>query len=106
MYGLAIRIQAPSTKAVANQTRFYNGNKKTFSLNFQGVYDASRRFIAVSCKHVGSTNDVDAFENSDLNRLNSDQPFPYHWNGDGAYSGSETTMVPFAGVNLHYICWV
>jgi hypothetical protein len=98
--GLAIRIRAPSVKEVANQTRFYNGNKKFFSLNMQGVCDAKRRFIAVSCKHVGSTNDVDAFQTCDLRRLNEEQSFPHHWNGDAAYCASETLMVPYSGVNL------
>lgn len=102
--GLAIRIQAPSKKETANQTRFFNGNKKFFALNMQGVCDAQRRFLAVSCKHVGSTNDIDAFMDSDLLRLNNVQRYPYHWNADAAYCASESLMVPFSGVNLNIVC--
>jgi hypothetical protein len=54
--------------------------------------------------HVGSTNDVDAFETSDLKKLNESLPFPYHWVGDGAYVCTETMITPFPGVNLHVDC--
>ena len=68
----------------------------------QGVCDAKCRFIAVSCKHVGSTNDADAFETSGgLKIINLRLALPYHWNGDAAYTGTETMVIPFPGVNLH-----
>lgn len=99
--GLAIRIRAPSKKEVQNQLRFYNGNKKFYSLNLQGVCDAKKRFIAVTCKHAGSTNDIDAFLSSDLVRLCGEQEFPFHWKGDHAYPCSESLMGPYPGVGLH-----
>ena len=48
-----------------------------------------------------STNDVDAFESSNLHSWNQMLPFPFHWNSDGAYSCTETNMTPVPGVNLH-----
>lgn len=98
--GLAITITARSKKEVRDQRRFYNGNKKKHCLNMQAVCDANRRFLAVCCKHTGNTNDVDAFNTSNLNTLNATLDFPYHWMGDAAYVGTETMMVPFSGVNL------
>lgn len=99
--GLAISIFAPSKRRVKNQIRFHSGSKKKFCLNMQGVCDADTIFLAATCKHVGSTNDVTAFETSSLLELNQSQPFPFHWGGDGAYSPSSTMVVPFSGINLH-----
>ncbi|OYX01134.1 MAG: hypothetical protein B7Z15_19805, partial [Rhizobiales bacterium 32-66-8] len=72
--GMAIKVEARKSK---NQTRFYNGNKKAHCLNMQAVCDANRKFIAVCCKHTGNTNDIDAFMNCDLKRLNMSLPWPF-----------------------------
>lgn len=98
--GLAIHIRAPSCREVQNQSRFFSGNKKKYCLNMQGVCDRDCKFIAVTCKHVGSTNDAVAFVQGTLKTLCEAQTFPYHWNGDNAYTLSETMMVPFSGSNL------
>lgn len=97
--GLAITIQAPPNDQVMNQTRFFSGSKKKFCLNMQGVCNANCEFIAVTCKHVGSTNDAIAFETSSLKALCAMMPLPFHWNGDNAYTCNETMMIPFAGIN-------
>jgi len=52
----------------------------------QGVVDANCKFIAMCFKHSGSTNDCHAFETSSLKELNESLPFPFHWNGDPAYT--------------------
>jgi hypothetical protein len=98
--GLAISIRAPSKKKVKNQTRYFSGNKKKFCLNLQGVCDAKGNFIAVSCKHVGSANDCVAFSTSALQDICNSLKRPYHWNGDAAYTLTETLMIPFIGANL------
>lgn len=98
--GLAIQIRCPSSKKTKNQTAYFSGSKKFFCLNMQGVCDANCEFIAMSCKHVGSTNDAVAFETGSLKKLCENQQYPYHWNGDNAYTLSETMMIPFPGVNL------
>ena len=67
----------------------------------QGVCDARGKFIAVTCKHVGSTNDIQAFETSNLIELNIRQQHPYHWVGDAIYTDTRTLMSPYPGVNLH-----
>jgi hypothetical protein len=99
--GLAIHIRAPSRQSTQNQTRFFSGSKKKFCLNFQGVCDANCKFIGFTCKHVGSTNDAEAYETCSLKHFCESLPFPYHWNGDPAYTLSESMMIPFSGVNLH-----
>ena len=69
-------------------------------MNMQGVCDAQCRFLAVTCKHVGSTNDAVAYVQGSLKELCESQQFPYHWNGDDAYTLSESMMIPFTGTNL------
>lgn len=102
--GLAIRIAAPKKKEVKNVVRFFSGSKKTHCLNLQGVGGPDLLFSTYTCKHVGSTNDADAFENSSLKQLNEALPFPYHWVGDAAYTGTECLMIPYAGSDLHVSC--
>ena len=54
--GLAIKITCP--KGVMNQSGYYSGNKKSYTLNMQAVCDSNCLFTSVSVKHIGSTNDV------------------------------------------------
>jgi hypothetical protein len=70
-------------------------------INMQGVCASDETFSAEVCKHVGSTNDADCFETCSLKEKNEFLPFPYHWNGDPAYTLTEQLMVPFPGINLH-----
>jgi hypothetical protein len=70
-------------------------------VNMQGVCASDETFSAEVCKHVGSTNDADCFETCSLKEKNEFLPFPYHWNGDPAYTLTEQLMVPFPGINLH-----
>jgi hypothetical protein len=66
------------------------------------VCDANCKIMAFSCKHSGATNDLIAFETSNLRALNESLPFPFHFNGDGAYRSTETMMVTFGGgAGLH-----
>lgn len=100
--GLAIKIQCPSSTKYQNQCHYYSGNKKLYCLNMQACCDAQYKFIAVSCKHVGSTNDGSAFATG-LQQICDQQVFPYHWNGDNAYSASRTMMVPIMGASLTHL---
>ena len=58
-------------------------------------------FNAITINHVGSTNDANAFDESILKELCSALPYPFHWNGDAAYTVTEQMMFPFAGLHLH-----
>ena len=66
----------------------------------QGVCDAQCRFLSVTCKHVGSTNDAVAYVQGSLKELRESQQFPLHWNGDNAYTLSESMMIAYPGTNL------
>jgi hypothetical protein len=101
--GLAIKIKTLKKSEVLNTARFMSGSKKKMCMNMQGVCDARTRFIAVTMKHVGCTNDSEAFQTSSLSTTCNSLPFPYHWNGDNAYTLSQTMMIPFPGKNLNVI---
>ena len=64
-------------------------------INMQAVCQSDLQFVAVTCKHVGCTNDAIAFETSSLRDVCSLLSFPYHWIGDDAYTSNETIIVPF-----------
>ena len=99
--GLALKIKLPPKSKCANVTRFHSGGKNFNALNMQGVCNSNYEFTAVTCMHVGSTNDAKAFETSSLKALCDNLPFPLHLLGDPAYTSSESMLVPFPGTNLH-----
>jgi hypothetical protein len=84
------------------QTRFYSGSKNKHCLNMQATCDVANRFIAVSCKHVESTNDAEAFDTG-LKQVCSSQLYPYHWVGGVAYTLAESMLIPYPGSNLNII---
>jgi DDE superfamily endonuclease len=88
IYGLAIRTRTPNRNSYKNTARFTSGSKKMICINMQGVCQSDLRFIAVTCKHVGCTNDAIAFETSSLKTVCKSLTFPYHWVGDNAYTSS------------------
>jgi hypothetical protein len=98
--GLLIRIRCPSVKSHPNNAKFHCAHKMAYGINLQVVCDAHCKIIGFSCQHTGSTNDIVAFESSNLKHLNEKLSFPYHWNGDGAYRGTEFMMTPFEGTKL------
>ena len=99
--GLAIKTRTPNRNSYKNTARFMSGSKKMVCINMQAVCQSDLQFVAVTCKHVGCTNDAIAFETSSLRDVCNSLPFPYHWIGDNAYTLNETMIVPFLGQNLH-----
>ena len=99
--GLAIKTRTPNRNSFKNTARFMSGSKKMICINMQGVCQSDLRFIAVTCKHVGCTNDAIAFETSSLRDVCLSLPFPYHWIGDNAYTLTDSMIVPYPGQNLH-----
>jgi DDE superfamily endonuclease len=93
--GLAIKTRTPSRNVYQNTARFTSGSKKIVCINMQAVCLSDLQFQAVTCKHVGCTNDAVAFETSSLKGLCKSLPFPYHWLGDNAYTLNETMLVPY-----------
>ena len=78
-----------------------SSSKKMVCINMQAVCQSDSQFVAVTCKHVGCTNDSIALETSCLKTVCQSLPFPYHWIGDNAYTLTESMIVPFPGPNLH-----
>lgn len=70
-------------------------------MNMQGVCDSNCKFIAVTCAHVGSTNDALAFSGSSLTDLCGSQQYPFHWNRDPAYTNTNQLMSPYEGKQLN-----
>jgi hypothetical protein len=99
--GLSVKTKTPSKKKVMNQARFVSGNKRMTCLNMQAICNYDYQFSAVTCMHVGCTNDINAFETSSLKDLCKNLPFPYHLLGDPAYTSTESMLVAFSGQNLH-----
>ena len=99
--GLAIKTRTPNRELYKNTARFMSGSKKMVCINMQAVCQSDLQFVAVTCKHVGCTNDAIAFETSSLKTVCQSLPFPYHWIGDNAYTLTESMIVPFPGQNLH-----
>ena len=67
----------------------------------QAVCDSNCVIQLVTCRHVGSTNDIVAFGQSSLKDVCNSLFPPYHWVGDAAYISGPNMMVPFDGTNLH-----
>jgi hypothetical protein len=67
----------------------------------QAVCDANCLYRAVSLRHVGSTNDFVAFQDSSLPQIAASLPPLYHWVGDAAYVDSAFMITPYIGINLH-----
>jgi hypothetical protein len=67
-------------------------------LNMQAVCDTE---CPVTCKHVGSTYDIVAFNCSMLKDLCRQMPIPFHWVGDIVFMNSYGIVAPFGGTNLN-----
>ena len=62
------------------------GEQKKYCLNMQGVCVAWCRYIAVTCMHARSTNAAVAYVQGSLKSLCEVHTFPFHCNGDNAYT--------------------
>jgi hypothetical protein len=101
--GLSLPIMTPEKRQAEGvliqiTQRFFDGNKRYPALNVQVVCDADMNILAITCMHVGSTHDNDAFTTRSLVDLCCNQSFPYHWFGDSAYGLMPTLMTPFLNV--------
>ena len=95
--GLAIRIPCPSPSECPDPLHYFN-RKQFFSVNCQAICDADLKFRWTSMNCAGSTNDVQAFEDTDLYRAIQAGFLrrPYSIFGDAAYICNESVITPFA----------
>lgn len=101
--GIAIKINEPSARDVANSSTYYN-RKGWFALNLQAMCDSFYRFTFLSCIAPGSTHDSTAYAMSSLSRLLSRETntlLPGYWIvADDAYICRNRLLTPWPGRNL------
>lgn len=95
--GLFIKTRAPRKKETRNQLAYWSGHKRAYGLNVQAVCSSSLRFMAVSCKTAGSTNDVVAWRSSSVPRKLLLLPWGFFLVGDAAYINSDQLLTPHPG---------
>ena len=98
--GLLMNIIVPGRKHTNNTRRFYSGNKKCYGMNLQAVCDSTLRFTASAMNTPGGTNDVTAFEHSQIMARVDSLPPPYFIVGDAAYTLTDQLLTPFSGSSL------
>jgi DNA-directed RNA polymerase specialized sigma24 family protein len=98
--GILIETLSPSRRDSKRPNDFRSGHKKRIGINVQAICDADLRFLLLSCKCPGKTNDWKAFKRSVISDLVSSLPPGYYILGDAAYINSEHLLVPYPGTNL------
>ena len=96
--GLAVRTRQPYRSEV-NATKDYRNRKGGFAIVVMAGCDAKGRFIMATANHSGSTNDIIAWQNSELfkameiGRLDS----RYFIIGDEAFTNENQVLSPWPG---------
>ena len=98
--GILIATKSPTKRETNKPDDFRSGHKKKIGLNCQALCDSSLRFLFVSVKSPGKTNDLKAYRMSKLYDLIESLPEGYWCGGDNAYCNTEHLLVPFPGQNL------
>jgi hypothetical protein len=98
--GLLISTKSTSRFETKRPEDFRSGQKKKIGLNRQTVCDSSLRFLFISVKTPGKTNDLKAYRMSKLSQLIENLPEGYCCGGDNAYINTGHLIVPFPGQNL------
>jgi DDE superfamily endonuclease len=86
--GILIKTRAPTKKETTRITDFYSGHKKAIGLNAQVICDARKRVLYLSVLCPGKTNDLVAYQSSNLSSLIEGLPDGYYAVGDNAYVNS------------------
>lgn len=66
----------------------------------QAMCNTEYEFVACCCNTPGSTNDRQAWDKANFDKLLESLPDPYYIVGDAAHGPSEKMLVPFAGTRL------
>ena len=98
--GLLVCTVSPMRSETNRPDDFRSGHKKRIGLNCQAICDSSLRFLFVSIKSPGKTNDLKAYRMSKLSELIENLPEGYFCGGDNAYCNSKHLLVPYPGQNL------
>lgn len=95
--GLLIKTRPPSKRETVRGIDFYSGHKKAVGLNAQVLCDAKKRVVYLSVRCPGKTNDLLAYQASNLSSLIEGLPDGYFVVGDNAYVNTNHLLVPFPG---------
>ncbi len=102
MDGLAVRTRAPFKDEVPKR-KDYRFRKGGFAIIALAGCDADARFISVTANHSGSTNDIIAWNNSNLCKaVEHDRHLPekYFFIGDEAFTNTNQCLSPWPGRGL------
>lgn len=98
--GLLAKMVAPSIHDTLNVIRYFSGAKGGYGLNIQAIATAKYRFLAMSCKCPGATNDWTAWLSSFMADATAKLPRGYYLLGDAAYPISNQLLTPYPGTGL------
>jgi hypothetical protein len=99
---MAVRTRAPFEKEVSKR-KDYRFRKGGFAIIALAGCDADARFISATANHSGSTNDIIAWNNSNLCKaVEHDRRLPakYFFIGDEAFTNSSQLLSPWPGRGL------
>jgi hypothetical protein len=102
MDGLGMLTHAPYVTEV-ERPKDYRYRKCGFAIIVLAGCDVKARFVCASCNHSGSTNDIIAWQDSNLYRmLEVDKMLPekYYFIGDEAFSTTQQFLSPWPGRGL------
>ncbi len=98
--GALIETKSPTKKETKRPNDYRSGHKKQIGLNVQAICDAKLRFMSLSCRCPGKTNDWMAYLRATMSTQIDNLPPLYYIVGDAAYVTSEHLLVPYPGTNL------
>ena len=99
--GWVCRTRQPRSSEVRNPL-LYRNRHDCWGLVIVAVCDANLRFLMFSNKNAGSTNDILAWDVSEMKHLldGGELSQQFYWIGDEAFVNSNQLLVPWAGRGL------
>ena len=98
--GLFVQTIAPAPTESLNSTEYYSDQKKGYGFNVQAMATADYKFVSMTVKNPGATNDFAAFTRSQAWELTKKLPPGYFVVGDAAYPLCEQLLTPYPGRGL------
>ena len=98
--GLFVQTIAPAPTESLNSTEYYSDQKKGYGFNVQAMATADYKFVSMTVKNPGATNDFAAFTRSQAWELTKKLPPGYFVVGDAAYPLCKQLLTPYPGRGL------
>jgi hypothetical protein len=103
--GMLVWTNKPSEKSKhmgVGPLKFFNGRKKKFGIQMQGICGPNKKFLDVTCCHPGSTSDFTMWLDSDIRTKVETEGFlkeGLQLYGDNAYVNTHYMVSPFKQVS-------